>query len=54
VNNLGGAGLCYGLYSRTLSYLVEAALPDALIAPNASLVEVVEMVRGLPYGCPSD
>ncbi len=38
----------------TLSQLKRAGSIDALFAPDASLVELVEAVRALPYGRPSD
>jgi orotate phosphoribosyltransferase len=54
VKNLAGAELeLRAVFTRSQLHR-EAASADALIAPNASLVEVVEAVRALPYGRPSD
>lgn len=52
--NLGSAQLQLRALFTHSELHEEAASPDALFAPDGSLVEVVEAVRALPYGRPSD
>jgi hypothetical protein len=54
VKSLGGADLQLRALFTHSELHQEAASADALITHGASLVDVVEAVRALPYGRPSD